>query len=150
MEAFNSIQHRFQTIPWTGCWIWTGWSDENGYGKLSNNLTRMRAHRWTYELFKGKIKKGAVICHTCDITACVNPDHLYEGTQADNVRDRVLRGRGGSHKIAGENSKNSKLKKEDVWEIRSSKQTLSFLAKKFGIGTSQVHRIKTNKSWKGI
>jgi hypothetical protein len=127
-----------------------GWTDDCGYGKIRNKSIKTRAHRWFYELYKGKIEEGKVICHTCDTPSCVNPDHLYQGTQQDNIKDRVLRKRGGSSKIAGENNLNSKLTKEDVLEIRNSNKSLSFFAKKFGMGTSQIHRIRKNQSWKDV
>jgi len=73
----------------TGCWTWTGTTDNDGYGGYNHQ----RAHRLFYELYKGTINNGFLICHTCDNPSCVNPDHLYEGTNQSNMDDMVLRDR---------------------------------------------------------
>ena len=150
MKTPKPLEQRIQTVPWTGCWIWTGWVDENGYGRLksSGSNKRIRAHRWSYELHKGAVPNGMFVCHTCDVRSCVNPDHLYAGTANQNNLDRKNRNRGGQLKISGELSKVRKLNKEQVLEIRNALGSLSSIAKKYGIGTSQVHRIKTNKHWR--
>lgn len=77
------------------CWLWTGQCDRDGYGriKLSRSKTSVGAHRLSYEMFNGAIPDGAIICHTCDTPACVNPRHLYAGDAASNARDKVERGR---------------------------------------------------------
>ena len=152
MKTAKPFEKRFQPVPWSGCWIWTGWVDENGYGrlKLPNSTQRIRAHRWSYELHKGKVPDGLFVCHTCDVRSCVNPDHLYAGTPIENNLDRKNRNRGGQLKISGELSKVRKLNADQVLEIRSMPGTLSSIAKKYGIGTSQVFRIKTNKTWRTV
>ena len=62
------------------CWIWIGKKTKNGYG----------AYRLSYVLFKGELKKGMCICHKCNNKGCVNPNHLYQGTQQDNINDLNL------------------------------------------------------------
>lgn len=81
-----------------GCWLYNGPDFGNKYGQLSRTNDRrypkmVSAHRFSYEIHNGPIKDGGVICHKCDVKNCVNPDHLYCGTQQDNVRDIVERGR---------------------------------------------------------
>lgn len=76
-----------------GCYIWRGAKDKDGYGVTSFEGKWWRAHRLSYHLFKGKIIKGNIICHTCDNPSCVSPTHLYQGTHQDNNRDTVKRGR---------------------------------------------------------
>lgn len=78
----------------TGCWEWTGYR-YHGYGILSVNRRPTKAHRFVYELLREKIPKNAILCHTCDNRSCVNPDHVYVGTYADNNRD--IRERRGHH-----------------------------------------------------
>ena len=79
------------------CWLWTGAVDDNGYGKLSHGgrscKQDIKAHRLSYEMHYGPISEGMNICHVCDTPACVNPRHLYEGTQKENMNDASFRGR---------------------------------------------------------
>lgn len=86
-----------EVLEGNNCWIWQGSLDAYGYGKISSggrsHKRDIRAHRLSYEMRFGLIKDGNVICHTCDNPSCVNPNHLFEGTQKDNVRDMVRKGR---------------------------------------------------------
>lgn len=82
----------------SGCWQWTGSKDSWGYGQIrivsSSGGSKIRgAHRISFELFKGEIPDGYFVCHTCDNPRCVNPDHLFLGTQTDNMQDRLRKGR---------------------------------------------------------
>jgi hypothetical protein len=76
-----------------GCWLWTGSKDDGGYGWFSVDVKTMRAHRVSYELHYGPIPDGFFVLHGCDVRHCVNPSHLYLGTQFDNICDRDTRGR---------------------------------------------------------
>ena len=78
------------------CWIWKGAKDKEGYGIFNNRTKKVKAHRYAYSLFKKeKINSGYFICHACDNPSCVNPDHLYEGTHTDNMKDLKDRKRWG-------------------------------------------------------
>lgn len=88
----------YQPIPFSGCWIWIGplvGIDGYGYGVIVVNKKRVRAHRFSWEMVHGPIPAKGWILHKCDVTACVNPDHLYVGTPLDNFLDTVSRKRGG-------------------------------------------------------
>ena len=75
------------------CWPWTGKRDRDGYGKIRNHYKEVRAHRLSYELNIGDIPMGLVVCHSCDNPCCVNPKHLWVGTQQDNNKDKALKNR---------------------------------------------------------
>jgi hypothetical protein len=79
--------------PDGGCWEWDGARNNRGYGKLTRNKKGYLAHRWGYMLQKGEIPAGLQVNHTCDNRICVRGDHLYTGTQSENVKDSVNRGR---------------------------------------------------------
>lgn len=89
-----------------GCWLWTGCKSSGGYGDAPIMLAPSRlAHRLSYSLLVGPIPDGAVVRHTCDVPPCVNPAHLRVGTQAENIADKVAKGR----QAKGERNGNAKL-----------------------------------------
>lgn len=79
-------------VPESGCWIWEG-SLCGGYGSVCINGKAYRAHRVSYQMHKGEIPEGLTIDHLCRVRCCVNPDHIFPGTDTDNVRDCVRKGR---------------------------------------------------------
>lgn len=72
------------------CWIWKGKIGNSGYGVFNRKES---SHRKSYELFKGEVEPGLCVCHTCDNPKCVNPDHLWIGTQKENITDSINKGR---------------------------------------------------------
>ena len=100
-----SVVARFRSAPleqrfWErvrksdGCWLWTGRHRPDGYGQLLTAERRVvYAHRLAYEIHHGPIPDGMFVCHHCDNTPCVRPDHLFLGTHADNMRDMREKGR---------------------------------------------------------
>ena len=86
----------WERVDTTGeCWLWTGHRNEDGYGTLGWQYKQYSAHRLSYEIAYGAIPPGLCVCHRCDNPPCVRPDHLFLGTQADNMRDRYRKGRYG-------------------------------------------------------
>lgn len=152
-----------------GCWIWTGAKDRKGYGKFSIGNSRMAdgkrrnsmvsAHRVSYELFIGPIPEGqgfhgSCVLHRCDNPACVNPAHLFIGSNADNVRDMDLKGRRITKTRLGSAHHNAVLDEQKVAEIYQMaihrlKPQLQ-IARQFGVCLSTVSHIKTGRLWSHV
>lgn len=149
----DMFEARYVPEPNSGCWLWFGPVNEHGYGTLRNKY----AHRVSYELHRGEV--GALcVLHKCDVPACVNPDHLFLGTRADNIRDCHSKGRmfvqTKKHRMArGERVYGSKLTPEKVIEIRrryaAGEQQIP-LARIFGVTQGAIHSIVAGKTWKHV
>lgn len=139
-------------ISWDGCWIWTGGRFDNGYGVFRDGDQRLRrAHRFAYEHFTAPIPDGQVVCHRCDVRHCVNPDHLFVGTQADNQADMTAKGRGRIGTKNGGHLHPHKLTHEQANTIRTryaaggiSQQAL---ADEFGVSQKMVSNIARGVAW---
>lgn len=141
-------EDRIERIPISGCWIWTGTTDANGYGKIGVNYKALLAHRVVYEAYKGAIPEGLHLLHSCDVPTCVNPEHLRPGTPADNAKDRQTRNRGRDMK--GEASHFSKINEDMVRAIREDGRAGTTIAREYGISHQQIYYIKNRKSWSHI
>lgn len=95
MSKKPSIEERFfdKVTKTDSCWLWTGAITSRGYGSIRVEGKSTSTHRLSYMLFNGEIPDGFVVCHTCDVPACVNPEHLWVGTVSDNVRDMIQKNR---------------------------------------------------------
>lgn len=134
----------------TGCWNWTGALHWKGYGKITINGKSCRAHRVSYELHREPIPQGLYVLHHCDNRSCINPEHLFLGTHADNMADMTEKGRGrlGSRGKRGETNHCAKLTETDAREIRSAVGISGVaLATKYGVSPRQVLRIRAGKKW---
>ena len=136
-----------------GCWLWTG-ALRNGYGQFWLRRRMPRAHRLSYRYHVGPIPDGLCVLHNCpggDNPACVNPAHLWLGTQADNMRDMAAKGRSSrAPTMFGEEHVDAKLTTNDVRAIRRGLAAGTYqreLAATYGVSESSVSRIKTGRSW---
>ncbi len=131
----------------SGCWLWNGALNAKGYGCFSGGL----AHRFSYHSLVGEIPEGKYVLHNCDVRNCVNPQHLYVGTQKDNVADMWRRGRANTRgQKPGEGHSLAKLTWSDVREIRGlakTGKTKAELSSKYGISYAQIGRIILNLRW---
>lgn len=134
-------------IGHSGCWEFTGCRNSDGYGTFRFGKM-VKAHRWAYSFWKGEIPEGMLVCHSCDNPACVNPVHLWLGTCADNVADRDAKERRPPPK--GEINGRAKLTKADVIAIRADARSLDEIATDYGVTTTNIHFIKTGKTWKHV
>ncbi len=149
----------------SGCWIWCGCGSSRGYGKTTIASKDIRAHRLSWMIFKGEIPDGLFVCHQCDNPSCCNPSHLFLGTQAENVIDKVTKGRqakGDTHyarlhpeRLArGTSHGMSKLDEDKVRQIRleytGTRGELGMLAKKYGVAKATVHQVVRGRLWSHV
>lgn len=128
-----------------GCWNWLG-HKRQGYGFLWVDGSHRRAHRVSWELHFGPIPEGQFVCHHCDVPSCVNPDHLFLGTQTDNLSDMRTKDRGAK----GERHGRARLTAEDVEGIRSLHAIGvlgKIIARQFGVSHATVSHIIHRKNW---
>ena len=134
------------TVSPSGCWVWTRNRTMVGYGRVyTGNKAHVLAHRYSWTKFRGPIPEGMFVCHRCDNPACVNPDHLFLGTPAENVRDAAKKGR--TARQQGEQHGMAKLSADDVLAIRSSDAPGRELAEQYGISASHVSALRHRTFW---
>jgi hypothetical protein len=150
MDEEARFMEQVAPITESGCWIYMGKTQGLGYGTFpAFGRKTIRAHRWSYDRFVGPIPAGLVVRHTCDVACCVNPKHLILGTQAENIQDKVSKGR----QAKGSRMGHAKLNEESVRVIRSRLNPYRHgiyteLAKEFGVHRAIIARIDANKVWK--
>ncbi len=137
------------------CWLWTAATlQSGGYGVVSFRHAPYRAHRVAWELANGReIPFGLHVLHSCDNPPCCNPAHLRIGTNTENIRDRMERGRSKGGAPFGERNSRSKLTDTDVIAIRASAQagsTIGELSESYNVTRQAIWLIVTRKNWRHI
>lgn len=150
-RAFRSTPETFwkQVEKTEGCWLWRGSRQKRGYGTFMFHCKMWLAHRFAWELTNGPIPEGLNVCHHCDNVQCVRPDHLFLGTQLDNMRDCASKGRMGIRRGR------PRLTADQVQEIRdryfpAGRIRQADLAKEYGVDQTQISRIIRGDSWKRV
>lgn len=132
----------------TGCWLWTGILKTGGYGVIKVRGKNVATHRASYEAFVGAIPDGTFVLHRCDVRHCINPDHLFLGSQTDNMRDMVSKDRMADCK--GERNPRSALTPQQVLEIRRSTAPRPQLAREYGVTNQSIRAVQLAKTWKHL
>ena len=132
----------------SGCWLWTAGCNQKGYGlfRLNHRESKPGAHRVSWLLYRGEIPDGLQVCHHCDMPCCVNPEHLFLGTHAENVADMVKKGR----QSYGEINANHKLTEAEVKAIRLDHRNWRQVAADYGVSHKTIWEARTGKTWRHI
>jgi hypothetical protein len=133
----------FDTNGW-GCWLYAGYINEDGYGSLSFGNVKVAAHRAAWRVWRGAIPADKpLICHHCDVGPCIRPDHLFAGTNSDNIIDASRKGR---HPLA-------KLQITDIPVIRARLalgDTHRAVAADYGVSKSTIWQVRAGRSWRHV
>ncbi len=146
MPVAEKMDYYTYPEPNTGCWLWGGAVNSSGYGTLRIGENNLLAHRLQWERYNESIPKGMCICHTCDVRACVNPDHLFLGTYADNTRDASKKGR----LPRGEKNHYAKITEVQSIAILNDNRISSAIAKDYGLSQGYIRNLKRGYRWKHL
>lgn len=148
---FKRLLSSYKVNEQTGCWEWTQYVRDGGYGLIKVWGTFIPAHRYSYELHKGPIPDGMLVLHDCDNKKCINPDHLHIGTHADNMREAAERGlmpKGNDHPMRKNGSKYKGAKSYNARPVMVKGLPFGSLNEAeahFGLGSGSVaYWLKTN------
>jgi hypothetical protein len=149
-DPLTAFESHFTKEPGGACWLWQGVRFiRGGYGTFTHRPSGQvvrRAHRVSWELYRGDIPEGMHVLHKCDCRLCVNPDHLFLGDQSENMADKVSKlrqNRGDKHGM-------SKLIEAQAIKVKADPRPYAEIAIDFGISIQTVSNIKLGRSWKHL
>jgi hypothetical protein len=128
------------------CWEWTACTDKDGYGGFKLSGKQCKAHRVAYLIHYDVDPGDELVCHSCDNPGCVNPEHLFLGTPAENSKDMTMKGRSAK----GGQCAMSELSEDDVKAILASDKSHTELAERYGVTDVAISCIKLGKVWTHI
>lgn len=144
-NGLSSIQERFEknfTVT-PGCWLWQSLKTSKGYGRLYCFGRMNLAHRISYQLYVEDVPDDLCVLHRCDTPGCVNPDHLFLGTAADNNQDKADKGRA----PRGETHPQAKFTNAQIRAIYTDSRPYPLIVAEYGISKPQISGIKSGKFW---
>jgi len=145
MNMFERFYKYIDVKDKDDCWEWIGLKNKDGYGRFRLTDKMVLAHRWMWEMEDSDIPEGLMVLHKCNNRGCVNPNHLYLGTNQDNMNDMSI---AGSKK--GNRNAMSKLTEDDVREIRrliSEGYIQGYIAGIFGVNHATISDINRRYRW---
>jgi hypothetical protein len=150
LSPIERFESKFIPEPMSGCWLWIGCHAGGGYGGFTVKGRCRKAHRMSWIFYRGEIPTGLQVNHKCDNRFCVNPDHLWLGTQTDNLRDMVRKGRDVTQRRGYPNS--ARLRPAHILAIRLSKEKSSVLAEQYGVTPDTIRDIRNRNGtrWKRV
>jgi hypothetical protein len=148
-----STEHRFSTSyevnPVSGCWEWLGACNSKGYGRMWLKPRVVQAHRYSLATYTGKALRKMSALHHCDNPRCVNPEHLFAGTQRDNVVDCYRKGR----KLRAGKHPNARLEPGDIpviKQLRANGFTYRAIAARYSMSVAAIYKICIDRAWTHI
>lgn len=162
MTALERFEAKWIPEPNSGCWLWEGAAAYYGRSRsaaalrgsfhlgLPGHRQKMLAHQASWIIYRGTIPPGLCVCHSCDTPLCVNPAHLFVGTQMDNVTDHIMKGRGSLGRPIGAANTKTKLDADKVRQVRTSHDSARSLARRFGVNRTTIGDIRNGKNWRHV
>lgn len=146
LSLADRLQKHSRINAETGCMEWTGYKNDAGYGRMCINRKMVYAHRVAWTIVNGAVSEDLCVLHKCDNPSCINPKHLFPGTQIDNIADMDSKGR--RVIVKGSRHGRAKLTEDQIPLIKRDTRNQREIAKDYGVDPSVIGGIKSGASWK--
>lgn len=133
-----------------GCVLWCGARLKRGYGRVKIDGRNVMAHRAAWEHVRGAIPTELQVLHRCDNPSCINVDHLFLGTHADNMKDMTAKGRRFQPDNRGRKHGHAKANDDKVRAIRNDARSLAEMSQEYGLSRSALCNIRSGKTWSHV